>query len=156
MSPEQVKNSKEVSAPTDIYALGITFYQLIAKKVPFVSTESDYEILNCIVKERIDWDAIPNTWREILKNVTQIESSARPTASELLKEKPKEKDFFEEETKVVDIKSDISVTKSESFINQYYFDNTDFKILFIVIVSAVLISLLFVNKIKLSFFLNLI
>ncbi len=46
MSPEQIR-SLELDARSDIYSLGVTFYQMLAGRLPFPpsSTGSDYEVL---------------------------------------------------------------------------------------------------------------
>ncbi len=44
MSPEQIQN-RNVDVRTDIYALGITLYQMLSGHVPFES-DSDFEIMN--------------------------------------------------------------------------------------------------------------
>ncbi|MFI5090585.1 MAG: serine/threonine-protein kinase [Terriglobales bacterium] len=44
MSPEQIQN-RNVDMRTDIYALGITLYQMLSGHVPFES-DSDFEIMN--------------------------------------------------------------------------------------------------------------
>ncbi len=44
MSPEQIQN-RPVDMRTDIYALGITLYQMLSGHVPFES-DSDFEIMN--------------------------------------------------------------------------------------------------------------
>lgn len=49
MSPEQIKGLKEATALSDIYSLGITFYELLSGKLPFDKTESDFTIQKKIV-----------------------------------------------------------------------------------------------------------
>ena len=50
MSPEQVK-AKELDQRSDIYSLGITFYELLAGFCPYKGTTSEYEVYDKIVRE---------------------------------------------------------------------------------------------------------
>lgn len=54
MSPEQIKAVKDIDHRTDIYSIGVTFYEMLSGKVPFnVDTDSDFEIMNEIVSGEI-------------------------------------------------------------------------------------------------------
>jgi len=54
MSPEQIKAVKDIDNRTDIYSLGVTFYEMLSGKVPFnIDTDSDFEIMNEIVSGEI-------------------------------------------------------------------------------------------------------
>lgn len=54
MSPEQIKAVKDIDHRTDIYSIGVTFYEMLSGRVPFnVDTESDFEIMNEIVQGEI-------------------------------------------------------------------------------------------------------
>ncbi len=56
MSPEQVLAKETLDGRTDIYSLGITFYEMLTAKIPLdLNTKSDFEIMKQIVeKEFID------------------------------------------------------------------------------------------------------
>jgi len=52
MSPEQVKDSKNIDNLSDIYSLGVVFYYILSKELPYNKNKiSKYDILNKIVKE---------------------------------------------------------------------------------------------------------
>ena len=51
MSPEQIRGI-DVNAQTDIYALGVVLYELVARRVPFES-DSDYELIKAKVEEKM-------------------------------------------------------------------------------------------------------
>jgi len=64
MSPEQV-HGKELDARSDIYALGVTFYQMLTGINPYHDLNTEYEIYNKITKEDL-----PDP-REIYPGVTE-------------------------------------------------------------------------------------
>jgi len=54
MAPEQIKGSKDVDRRSDIYSLGVTFYEMLAGRTPFESddnTENDFEIRTAHVQQ---------------------------------------------------------------------------------------------------------
>jgi len=54
MAPEQVKGAKDVDSRADIYALTVTFYEMLASRPPFLAekeTESEYVIMDAHVRK---------------------------------------------------------------------------------------------------------
>ena len=52
MSPEQVQG-KKVDARSDIYSLGVTFYQMLTAQNPYNSSTTEFEIYSKIVHEQL-------------------------------------------------------------------------------------------------------
>lgn len=54
MSPEQVHEERDLDGRTDIFSLGVTFFEMLTGRIPYnVETGSDYSIKDEIVKEPI-------------------------------------------------------------------------------------------------------
>jgi len=54
MSPEQIKSTKEVTAQTDIYSLGVVLWQMVTCKKPYdINTISAFELQTKIVNEKL-------------------------------------------------------------------------------------------------------
>ena len=49
MSPEAVRESSNIDKLTDIYALGVTLFQMATGKIPFKADESEFDVQNKIV-----------------------------------------------------------------------------------------------------------
>src|SRR5690349_2923534 len=52
MSPEQIKNSKGVDARTDLWSVGIIFYELLSGKTPFPA-DNEFARLTSVLSEEI-------------------------------------------------------------------------------------------------------
>ncbi|MBX7044247.1 MAG: serine/threonine protein kinase [Ignavibacteria bacterium] len=53
MSPEQVLG-REIDFRTDIYSLGVVFFEMLTGKIPYnTNTESDYELMNSILTQGV-------------------------------------------------------------------------------------------------------
>jgi len=70
MSPEQVQG-KKVDQLSDIYALGVTFYQMLTGINPYKGLTTDYEVYNKIVKEELPdplsiYPGMPSYFKPIL------------------------------------------------------------------------------------------
>jgi serine/threonine protein kinase len=52
MSPEQVKGLFYTDHRSDIYSLGLTFYEMLAGKIPFRKDDTDFAIREAIIKRR--------------------------------------------------------------------------------------------------------
>ena len=81
MSPEQVK-AQELDHRSDIYSLGVTFYELLAGFCPYKSLTSEYEIYDKIVRDPLlpltdtMGDAYAQVW-EVIKKATAKEVEDR-------------------------------------------------------------------------------
>ena len=87
MSPEQVKDSKHIDYRTDVYSLAVTFVHLVSGKKPYDSdTSSDFEISEQIVYKPLDFDGVPDFWREFLTPYLNKEVDQRPELREIVDE----------------------------------------------------------------------
>ena len=85
MSPEQIKGAKDVDERSDIYSLGITFYEMLAGRTPFEGssqTESDFEIRMAQVQQeppdpRTFYPAIPDSVVEVVLKALSKEPAER-------------------------------------------------------------------------------
>lgn len=67
MSPEQVRDSKNLDYRSDIYSLAVTFYHLVSGKAPYDSqTDSEFDIQMKIVAEVLDVTILPSKWHQLL------------------------------------------------------------------------------------------
>jgi serine/threonine protein kinase len=81
MSPEQVKG-QEVDQRSDIYSLGITFYQMLTGYNPYSDLTTEYEIFENIVKvpladPRTIYPAVSEKMCNIIKKSTEKDPAAR-------------------------------------------------------------------------------
>jgi serine/threonine protein kinase len=79
MSPEQVKDTKNIDYRTDIYSLAVTFSQLVSGNCPYDSnTSGDFEIRERIVYKPLDLSGLPNSWQGFLAPYLNKEPDKRP------------------------------------------------------------------------------
>jgi serine/threonine protein kinase len=76
MSPEQVRNSTEITKQTDIYSLGVVLWQMVSGQKPYSSESlSAFDLQLMIVQEVLP---LTNThWDLIIQKATQKDSSLR-------------------------------------------------------------------------------
>jgi serine/threonine protein kinase len=116
MSPEQVKNTAEVTKQTDIYSLGVVLWQLVINKKPYDSNEISLpEIQVAILKELLPltntiWDStiqqatekdptkrsLKISYKKIVetKSISDTEIDHGSPKQNLKKEEPKRKTYF--------------------------------------------------------------
>ncbi len=52
MSPEQVRAVKDIDGKTDVYSLGVTFFEMLSGCMPYdLNIESDFDVMNKIVND---------------------------------------------------------------------------------------------------------
>ena len=79
MSPEQVKDTKNIDYRTDIYSLAVTFAQLVSGTCPYdSSTSGDFEIRERIVYKPLDLSGLPTSWKGFLAPYLEKEPDNRP------------------------------------------------------------------------------
>src|SRR5215471_5558267 len=85
MSPEQARG-QTVGPPTDIYSLGMVFYELIAGRYPFTS-ETAVGYLHAITLETpAPLAGIPETSEALITRMLDKEAARRPSADEVRQE----------------------------------------------------------------------
>jgi len=124
MSPEQIKSPKSINQQSDLYSLGVTFYEMVTGKLPFLTeTESDYELMSELIRTEIPdpklinpkvTDKISNITRRLTKKDLAerfkscdecIEEIHRKDEIKFEPKKIEKTEIFQEKTKVIDNKS---------------------------------------------------
>jgi serine/threonine protein kinase len=113
MSPEQVKNTAEVTKQTDIYSLGVVLWQLVMNKKPYDSGEFSLpEIQVSILKEPLPlthtiWDSTIQdatekdpTKRSLKINAKKVEGSKSVSDTEINHTIPKQKPKNKEQVRI--------------------------------------------------------
>ncbi len=103
MSPEQVKGLSNVDNRSDLYSMGMTFYEMLAGTVPFAKDEPELKILETIVKHKLPpltqhSPDIPGDLSSIVMKALDKEPEKRyPTAEKM----DEALDYFESNQKMV-------------------------------------------------------
>ena len=107
MSPEQITETKSVTAQSDIYSLGVVLWQMVTGKKPYdTKTLSNFQLQTKIVTERL---AETNTsWDRIIQRATEKEALNRYSSSTELKqdlESPSSSRIVDSDSTQIDVKS---------------------------------------------------
>jgi serine/threonine protein kinase len=91
MSPEHVKGFQYTDKRSDIYSIGMTFYEMITSTVPFKNIESDFDIRETIIRKEI---IKPTVYNEnipleleaiVMKSIAKEPDDRYQSAEEMLK-----------------------------------------------------------------------
>ena len=106
MAPEQFYRKRfgingEISPQTDIWAIGIIIYRILAGKRPFGHHTKDYEtVRNEIINETPDYSLIPPKYLNLIRSCLEKKAIDRPNSAKDLLKKVGEK-FTEEEDRTI-------------------------------------------------------
>lgn len=90
MAPEQIQGQTHIDRRTDIYALGMTLYEVLAGRTPFEKTWSDFSIQKAIIEEQFPPPShynsqVPKVIADIIVRSIEKEPKARyQTVEEIL------------------------------------------------------------------------
>lgn len=151
MSPEQIKGLKNVDNRSDIYAIGMTLYEMLAGRTPFERSESEFTIQKQIVDGKIPSPqkynpSIPKQFVKFIMKSLEAEPDSRfQSVSEMqnaLTAISLEEDFGDDKTRVI----------SDSTINNVSQNGKDNKKLLYTIasVSTIIIAVALIYFLLLS------
>ncbi len=118
MSPEQVKGLKNVDKRGDIYSLGMTIYEMVAGRVPFEKTDSDFTIQRKIVDGEIPSPVtfckdVPKKFiKIILKSIAKDPAKRYQSAEEMLA------DVLKFETDILDNQKTVIVSTEKKEVKK--------------------------------------
>ncbi len=126
MSPEQVK-AQILDQRSDIYSLGVTFYELLSGSCPYANSHSEYEVYRRIVEENL----VPlteslgqeymNVWRIIKKQTNKVKELRYTSCDEIifdlengvyLVDNVQKKDIQQEQATKYEARNDIDLNES--------------------------------------------
>lgn len=84
MAPERFRDNYDSTPESDIWSFGATLYELITGKVPFGEEGGANQLENKLVPPPISQD-IPSDIKKLISDCLNIDSSKRPTATEINK-----------------------------------------------------------------------
>ena len=91
MSPEQVRDTKNIDYRTDVYSLAVSFAQLVSGNRPYDCEKSDdFEIREQIVYKPLDLKGLPLAWQGFLAPYLEKDPQKRPALRHFEAVMPKE------------------------------------------------------------------
>lgn len=151
MSPEQVKGLKNVDSRSDLYSLGISIYEMIAGRVPFDKTDSDFTIQKKIVDGEIPSpikfnSAIPKKLTKIIsKSIDKDPVKRYQSADEMLADLENYEAEISEENKKSKSKNKIkSVSEKSTSGSAFKIDFKNPVILISAVAALIILIVLFV------------
>ena len=76
MSPEQVRNTRDVNAQSDIYSLGVVLWEMVTGRVPYdVNNDSTFDVFEKIVRQPLR--ETNSKWDRVIEKATQKDALIR-------------------------------------------------------------------------------
>jgi serine/threonine protein kinase len=91
MSPEQVKGFQFTDKRSDIYSIGMTFYEMITGTVPFKNMDSDFDIRESIIRKKTEKPTVfnpkipPELEAIVMKSIAKKPDDRYQSTEEMLK-----------------------------------------------------------------------
>ncbi|MFM2249454.1 MAG: hypothetical protein RLZZ358_381 [Bacteroidota bacterium] len=117
MSPEQITETKSVTAQSDIYSLGVVLWQMVTGKKPYdTKTLSNFQLQTKIVSENL---ADTNTqWDKVIQKATSKDGQDRYKSCQELKQEilgaARQKEDVGESTQIDDLKTQVVIDDSKT------------------------------------------
>lgn len=149
MSPEQIKGLKNVDNRSDIYAIGMTIYEMLAGRTPFEKSESEFSIQKQIVEGKIPSPVkfnplIPKAFVKLIMKAIEKDADKRyQTVAEMISELDKiqvDEQPVDDKTRVVfDPKTQIKTEPKKSNFKPAYL----YSAIGVIVVAAIIAYFVF-------------
>lgn len=127
MSPEQIKDSKNIDYRSDYYCFGVIFFELLTNTTPYGRITSREELFYKIINDRPlsvtqFKPTIPNSIDNLIIQLLEKENFKRPNNIEIIIRALCEKDFIEPEERVFEPTFFLRLYNEKKVLEDFYKD----------------------------------